>query len=734
MSNEKKISLIQFGKTFFPIQLIVGHIKYNLLAIFYWSLLFLIVSDNFGSSFGVPYLFLSPEYLGSVNEIAFFLVGFSIGGFTMGFNTYSYIKLGPHYPFLLVVRKPFLKFSVNNSLLPLIFILFYIYKIASFQSNEELNTPIQTFIYILSFIGGIGLFMLFSLLYFFPKKQSSISALHSKNDQDYSTEIPSIINEKSYIYIGKNLRFFKSRSVKHLDEDLRERIFNSNKINTSLFEVITIATFISIGLFREYSIFEIPASMSIILLFTVILMLFSAMLSWFRRWTYPILFIAILAMDYFSVNTNMFTYKSYAYGLNYEEKNNKEYSLKTIKENDTVSELKTRKNYINILNEWKKQTGQDKPKLVITNSSGGGSRSALWTFTVLQKADEQLKGKLSRHIQLMTGASGGMVGAAYFRELMLRSLKGEIKNMHSGIFRDKISKDLLNKLAFALSTNDLFFRYADVEIDGNIYAKDRGYAFEEQLHKNTDNFLNHNLGYYSYYERKGAIPIIVFTPTIVNDGRRMLISSQSLQFLTSNQTNPKSLTPSYENIDFQYFFRDNYPNNVRFSSVIRSQATFPFVLPMLTLPTNPGVQLMDAGLRDNYGGKMMIEFLYDLQDWIDENTSGVIILQIRDTKKLLYNETYQKVSMLDKITLPFGNMYKNFTNTQDFNQEELLKVGTTNLKFPVEFIEFNLRENKRDRISLSWHLTKNEKQKIERAFKSSRNQASLKKLSKLLNK
>ena len=46
---------------------------------------------------------------------------------------------------------------------------------------------------------------------------------------------------------------------------------------------------------------------------------------------------------------------------------------------------------------------------------------------------------------------------------------------------------------------------------------------------------------------------------------------------------------------------------------------------------------------------------------------------------------------------------------------------------------FNLRENKTDRISLSWHLTKNEKQKIERAFKSSSNQLSLQKLKNLLN-
>ncbi len=77
-------------------------------------------------------------------------------------------------------------------------------------------------------------------------------------------------------------------------------------------------------------------------------------------------------------------------------------------------------------------------------------------------------------------------------------------------------------------------------------------------------------------------------------------------------------------------------------------------------------------------------------------------------------------------------MYKNFARTQDFDQEELLKLGASSFRTPVEFIEFNLRENKKDRISLSWHLTGNEKQKIERAYKSSRNQASLRKLDSLL--
>lgn len=745
MNQRDKISILGFIKSFFPFQLLIGHLKYNLLAIFYWLILFLIITDKLGSSFGIPYLFLSPEYLGNVNYIAFFLIGFSIGGFTMGFNTYSYIKLGPQYPFLLVVKKPFLKFCVNNSIIPIIFIFLFIFEFSKFQLNEEFATNSQVILYILAFIGGIILFMFFSLLYFFPKKQSSLSALHSSNDEEIIEPKNSILNkkskwydflksgtEKSYLYIGKNLKIFHSRSVQHLDEELREKIFNSNKVNTSLFEMITIITFVSIGLFRNYTIFEIPAAMSIVLLLTVILMIFSALLSWLHRWTYPIIFILILVMDHFSLTTNMFTYKSYAYGLSYDKEESSEYSIEKIQAIDSTEAAKTKSNYMRILDEWKRNTGLEKPKLILTNSSGGGSRSALWTFTVLQKTDEQLAGRLSKHLQLMTGASGGMVGAAYFREVLLRSKKGEISNLHSGVYRENISKDLLNKLCFSLSTNDLFFRYQKIEIDGNFYTKDRGFAFEEQLHENTNDFLNHNLGYYYPYERKAIIPVMIFTPTIVNDGRRLMVSSQSLLFLTSAKSSPYSLTTSYENIDYQDFFRDNLPNNIRYSSIIRSQATFPFVLPMVTLPTNPGIQLMDAGLRDNYGSKAMMEFLYEMKDWIEANTSGVIILQIRDTKKLMYNETYNKVSMLDKITLPFGNMYKNFARTQDFDQEELLKLGASSFKIPFDFVEFNLRENKKERISLSWHLTQNEKQKIERAYKSSRNQSSLRKLDKLL--
>jgi hypothetical protein len=244
--------------------------------------------------------------------------------------------------------------------------------------------------------------------------------------------------------------------------------------------------------------------------------------------------------------------------------------------------------------------------------------------------------------------------------------------------------------------------------------------------------MRHRLGYYTDPEAAGKIPVMIFSPTIVNDGRRLLISSQSMHFLTENNSIGTEISNSYGEIDFQTFFKNNDPQGLRFSSALRASATFPFIMPMVTMPTSPEMQVMDAGIRDNYGMKTTVNFLFQMQEWIAQNTSGVIILQIRDTKKILNNESYDKVSFIDKITLPFGNMYNNFTLTQDFDQDQLLQSASYNLDFPVDVIGFNLREKTADRISLSWHLTKREKVKIENAYMSRSNQQSLKRLKFLL--
>lgn len=741
---QEKRNLFNLIRSFFPLQLLFAQIKYNLISLFFWIFLFAIVLDRAGSAFGVPFLFLSPEYLNEVSMGSFFMMGFAVGGFIMGFNTYSYIKIGPFFPFLTTLSRPFFKFCINNSAIPTLFYLIFIIKISVFQYNEELQTKSDIALFIFALIAGSIAFFILSFLYFFRVGKKNKYPVHD----DQSTKPISSITHKhenwfarfntsefnSSIYIGKGLKLFTSRSSSHFDQSLVEKVFAKNKINGSIFEIATILIFFTLGAFHNYDIFEVPAGASIVLLVTIALMLFSALHSWFKSWVYPLLLVTIFTMNYLSQSTPFFKYTNYAYGLDYSGTPKDEYSIDAIKNITTNKTLNdsTYKSYLLTLEHWKSNTGEAKPKLVIVNTSGGGSRSALWTVTVLQKTDEALNGKLSNHTQLITGASGGMVGAAYYRELLLQRSLGLIDNAQQKKYRDNIGNDMLNKLSFTASTNDIFVRYQTLEYNKQKYTKDRGYAFEEQLLKNTDQALNHNLGYYAPYEQSGVIPTIIFSPTIINDGRRLLISSQNLNFLTANHGGPAKMTKSNENIDIHSLLKHQDVQQLRFTTALRSNATFPFVMPMITLPTSPEIQLMDAGLRDNYGGKTMMEFLYVMKEWIKENTSGVIVVQIRDTKKVLDDESYSQISFIDKLTLPFGNMYKNFPRVQDFDQEELMKLSTQGMDFPVDLISFNLREKSKDRISLSWHLTQSEKIKIENAFDSPKNQNSLQQLKRIL--
>ena len=644
-----KISIIvRVIRSFFPINILFGHLKYNLISLLYWTFLFLIVSESFGRAFGIPILFFSPEYLGEISIWSFSLLGFAIGGFTMAFNTYGYIKLGPRYPFLATVSRPFFKFCINNTLIPIVFILFYFKKMVEFQSAQEFASTGTISTYIIGFIIGFGLFILLSIFYFFPttteKGQKIPSEEISDNPIKSVTQSKSserwynyfrIENETTYYYIGRNFKIYQSRTTKHLDQAIIENVFAQNRINASIFEIITIIAFIISGQFIDYSAFEFPAAMSVVLLLTILHMIFSALMSWFHRWTYPIIFGSIVLMNYLSLNTPFFNYTNYAYGLHYKNENIRKYSIRDIQRHylDDKSQQESRKNINIILQNWKYKTGEEKPKLIILTTSGGGSRNALWTFTVLQNCDKILNGKLSNHINLITGASGGIIGAAFYRELLLRKQKGEIKDIESPYYNSLLSKDLLNKLSFSISTKDLFYRFQHFKYNQESYPVDRGYAFEEQLHENTNRIMEHSLGYYESYEKSATIPLMLLTPTIVNDGRRLYISSQSMQFMLETQPKNAEINTSFENIDYQTFFKENHPEKLRFSSALRSSATFPFIMPMVTLPTSPQMQLMDAGIRDNYGTRAALNYLFANEEWIKKNTSGVILLSIRDTKK-----------------------------------------------------------------------------------------------------
>src|SRR5207249_4263356 len=63
--------------------------------------------------------------------------------------------------------------------------------------------------------------------------------------------------------------------------------------------------------------------------------------------------------------------------------------------------------------------GERKPLVVIV-ASGGGLRSAAWTFAMLERLEREFRKDMSSavnfpaHVRLVSGASGGMLGAAAY--------------------------------------------------------------------------------------------------------------------------------------------------------------------------------------------------------------------------------------------------------------------------------------------------------------------------------
>lgn len=715
---------------FFPLQLLLLLIKKNHFLLFIWVFFFGIITGGVGKSIGVPQQFLVPEYLGKTGWLSFAILGFSVGGFISGFNLYTYIMHGYRFPFIATLSKPFHKFCINNFLMPGLFLLTYIYFSARFQIERELISPAAVVINLLSFFIAFAMFQTLSYLYFmYTNKDAQAFGKGRKRraaatDPDEFQEViqhpmwwmsKRIIGKKWHVetYVSSFTRISLARDSRHYRKDVLERVFAQNHINASRFELVLFASFLFLGAMSSFEIFIIPAAASSMLFFTMLIMLISALHSWLRGWTltFVVAFIVLLNLFYGQLRT--FRNPTMAYGLNYKvpAANYDLHQLipKRVKvESDIL-------NTVEILNRWKQKVqtgnGTDKPKLIILNHSGGGSRSAYWTMRAVSFADSVLGGNLLNRTVMITGASGGMVGAAYMRELMLRKSLGESVDLNDPVYRENIGKDLLNPILMSAATNDWFIRYRRIYDGDYAYTRDRATAFEEQLARNTDNAFGRRLGDYSGPEKDAVIPMMILSPTIVNDGRRLLIASQPVSYLADafHANGGKHQLP--EDIEFAALFEGHDAMNLQFASALRMNATFPYVTPMTTLPSEPEIEVLDAGIRDNFGLKTTMQFLYTFRDWINENTGGVIIVQVRDLPKNK-DLSDKNNTLLGKFSGPIGGIYGNITKTHDYTSEQSLRYLQKWFGDHINLVTFELEQSKEKHISLSWHLTKSEKIQI----------------------
>ena len=77
-------------------------------------------------------------------------------------------------------------------------------------------------------------------------------------------------------------------------------------------------------------------------------------------------------------------------------------------------------------------------------------------MNVLQRLDSISGGQMMKKTFLITGASGGMIGASYFRELYREKLHGKNINLQSPKYVNDIADDLLNPTFTSFIARDIF--------------------------------------------------------------------------------------------------------------------------------------------------------------------------------------------------------------------------------------------------------------------------------------
>ena len=736
----------------FHFRLLLLDFKKNQLLLLFWLIFFGFITNSIAPRYGVAYLFWGPEYFDKISPLSYFITGFACGGFVMAYNIASYIKNAFRFPFLATLRNPFLKYCINNFYIPLAFIILYCFEIFFFLKDEECST-FQLIFMILSFLGGNAFFAFFAFTYFFGINKN-ITKLYGVQSSEITqlkpiigkehpgTRNPNLIKESRdwYVetYLTNPFKLRLVRSVRHYKKEMLKAVLKQNHKSAFVFQILSIVSLIALGLFSRIAAFEIPAGASIFLLFTMFVMLFSSFYTWFRGWS-TIVFILFLVLFNYLHKIEFLSVESKAYGLNYSVDKAK-YDYDHFKQidmqydvlNDDITKT------IEILNKWKvKNTDpnapEKKPKLVFINTSGGGLRSSLFTFYTLQVADSLSKGKLLDQTQLITGSSGGMIGAAYLRELYLQKQRKKITGYHQPSHLTSICKDVLNPIAFTIATSEWLFPLKSFVIDGNRYSYDRGYAFEQKLEENTNNVFDKRLGDYKLPEANANIPMMVFSPSIVNDGRKLLISPQGISYLTQNaRTEKTTYNKLFDAVEYSRFFREQNADKTLFTSVLRMSATFPYISPVVSLPSEPRIEIEDAGLRDNYGLETTLRFIKTFNDWIAQNTSGIVIIQIRDKHKNIPIDENPSQTMAQTLARPMGSFYGNLFQVQDFNQNQQIQMADLWCKSTLEIIDVQLRNERNDRISLSWHLTNMEKKKVLESLYLPENQEAVKRIVEVL--
>lgn len=307
--------------------------------------------------------------------------------------------------------------------------------------------------------------------------------------------------------------------------------------------------------------------------------------------------------------------------------------------------------------------------LVLVAASGGGILAAGWTTWTLQELC-LARPRLTKEIRLISGASGGSVGAAYWVQGLLHA--DDVGEKHTDpeclfaqIFKNATASSL-DSIAYGLAFLD-FPRLASGGLSGCWTKLDRGRMLEQAwrrtaenswvapgcdhaLSKGASHSINPSLLSLNSLIAKGTVPAIIFNATAVETGERVMLTGT--QFPEPGPPCHKASPASPIRLLSAPTLSDYYGLEVDLSlwTAARLSASFPYVTPVSQAQfkmTNAGGGLSpleafgrakhhfaDGGYYDNYGVSAVLDWLEPVL-WEKWHNPGklpfqrVLILQLR---------------------------------------------------------------------------------------------------------
>ncbi len=295
----------------------------------------------------------------------------------------------------------------------------------------------------------------------------------------------------------------------------------------------------------------------------------------------------------------------------------------------------TEEKWINVICQRLKNQQSEEKTLVVVCASGGGIQASGWTTKVLTGLQEEIGSKFTKAIGWISAVSGGSVGAMFYLDRFGEQgypEEGELKKIFKSATEDSLDAtgwglaypDLLRfiGLPWGLAYPDLL-RFIGLpfvvpkEQDHDVATEqDRGTAIEIDW-KGEMKHPHASLSSWSEQIDQGIIPIPIFNATLVEDGRRFLVS-------------PMTFSKHYDckSIDFNTLYPEY---DIDVTTAARLSATFPYVSPVCrpSQETRWNYHIGDGGYFDNFGIGTSVELLDNLLESKQCNQiKKVIFIQI----------------------------------------------------------------------------------------------------------